>query len=58
MKQKDQKVGKYEDGSEPVVVALIEMHQLRGRRVAFEWRRVTSLRQGIRRLLLPPPPPS
>ena len=73
VEQKDHKIGKYEDGSEHVIGALIEVHRalgpgllesayeacfchelrLRGLLVNFN---VTSLRQGLRRLSLPPPP--
>jgi hypothetical protein len=69
VEQKDQKLGKYKDGSEPVIGALIEVHralyeacffhELKLRGLAFERQRpvritVTSMRQGLRRLSLQP----
>ena len=60
---KRSKIGKYEDGSKQVIGALIEVHRALGPGLlesAYEacFCHVTSLRQGLRRLSLPPDQPS
>jgi hypothetical protein len=67
VEQKDQKIRKYEDGSEEVIGALIEVHRALGpgllesadaRAGLLVNFNVPSLRQGLRRLSLPAPSPS